>query len=244
MRVRVPDRRRHPAGPERRLHPVRPVHRRLRRRDGQDRPADAPDRLRHRPQHRSGTRRGLRREYRFVRVRTLLYVAIIALVGGVMTFALGHAHRAVAQRPARSQPGVRASFRWRDPQRLHGAHQPTSAPDAREFTLSISGLAGSLVDVVQTRADGRFMRRGRPGPDARDPRAGDGLRGPSAIRPRRSTSISTTSASGERASASDYFRAPEENDNDAPTRMPARAADRGRIGADLPDRVLRRRSRS
>ena len=32
-------------GPQSRLHPVRPVHRRLRRRDGQDRPADAADRL-------------------------------------------------------------------------------------------------------------------------------------------------------------------------------------------------------
>ena len=33
---------------------------------------------------------------------------------------------------------------------------PTSARTA-EFTLSITGLAGSLLDVVQTREDGRFM---------------------------------------------------------------------------------------
>ena len=38
-------------GAESRLHPVRAVHRRLRRRDGEDRPAAAADRLRHRPQH-------------------------------------------------------------------------------------------------------------------------------------------------------------------------------------------------
>ena len=29
--------------------------------------------------------------------------------------------------------------------------------ERREFTLSISGLAGSLLDVVQTREDGRFV---------------------------------------------------------------------------------------
>ena len=36
---RLPDRRRHPQRPQSRLHPVRAVHRRLRRGDGQDRPA-------------------------------------------------------------------------------------------------------------------------------------------------------------------------------------------------------------
>ncbi len=38
-------------GAEHGLHPVRPVHRRLRQRDAQDRTARAPDRLRHRRQH-------------------------------------------------------------------------------------------------------------------------------------------------------------------------------------------------
>ena len=50
------------AGAEPRLHPVRAVHRRLRCRDGQDRPPDAADRLRHRPQHpssRARTRAGV-----------------------------------------------------------------------------------------------------------------------------------------------------------------------------------------
>ena len=49
-------------GAEPRLHPMRPVHRRLRRRDGQDRPADPADRLRHRRQHqapRAGAAAGL-----------------------------------------------------------------------------------------------------------------------------------------------------------------------------------------
>ena len=51
VRLCLPDRRRHPQRAQSRLHPVRAVHRRLRRRDGEDRPAAAADRLRYRPQH-------------------------------------------------------------------------------------------------------------------------------------------------------------------------------------------------
>ncbi len=51
MRACLPDRRRYPRRPQSRLHPMRAVHRRLRRGDGEDRPADAADRLRHRHQH-------------------------------------------------------------------------------------------------------------------------------------------------------------------------------------------------
>ena len=51
MRACLSDRRRYPRRPQSRLHPVRPVHRCLRRGDGEDRPADSPHRLRHRHQH-------------------------------------------------------------------------------------------------------------------------------------------------------------------------------------------------
>ena len=43
-------------GRQSRLHPVRPVHRCLRRRHEQARPADRPNRLRHRPQHQAAHR--------------------------------------------------------------------------------------------------------------------------------------------------------------------------------------------
>ena len=45
MRRGLPDRHRHPRRRAARLHPVRPLHRRLRYRDDQDRPADPADRL-------------------------------------------------------------------------------------------------------------------------------------------------------------------------------------------------------
>ena len=45
VRQCLPDRRRHPQRLAARLHSVRPVHRRLRRGDEEDRPADAADRL-------------------------------------------------------------------------------------------------------------------------------------------------------------------------------------------------------
>ena len=45
MRRGLPDRHRHPRRPAARMHPLRPVHRCLRQRDGQDRPPDPADRL-------------------------------------------------------------------------------------------------------------------------------------------------------------------------------------------------------
>ena len=57
MRACLPDRRGHPARAEPRLHPVRAVHRRLRRRDGQDRSPHAAHRLRYRPQYPSSRAR-------------------------------------------------------------------------------------------------------------------------------------------------------------------------------------------
>ena len=51
VRRGVPDRHRHPRRLAARLHPVRPVHRRLRQRDDEDRPGNPADRLRQRHQH-------------------------------------------------------------------------------------------------------------------------------------------------------------------------------------------------
>jgi polyferredoxin len=80
-------------------------------------------------------------------------------------------------------------------------------PERREFTLSISGLAGSLLDVVQTRDDGRFVIE--VGPDqTREVRV---LVTDYMDLPPTSTPISFhlyDVVTGERAAASDYFRAP------------------------------------
>src|SRR4029450_5300483 len=79
--------------------------------------------------------------------------------------------------------------------------------ERREFTLSISGLAGSLLDVVQTREDGRFVID--VGPDqTREVRV---LVTDYAEMPPASTPITFhlyDVLTGERASAGDYFRAP------------------------------------
>jgi len=81
-------------------------------------------------------------------------------------------------------------------------------PERREFTLSLSGLAGSLLDVVQTRPDGRFVID--VGPDqTREIRV---LVTDYAEHPADSTAINFhlyDAMTGERASASDYFRAPQ-----------------------------------
>ena len=78
MRRRVPDRHRHPQRPAARLHPVRPLHRRLRHRDDQDRPGNPPDRLRQRHQHSRRREAGKPPIYRIVRPRTVIYAAMIA----------------------------------------------------------------------------------------------------------------------------------------------------------------------
>jgi polyferredoxin len=79
--------------------------------------------------------------------------------------------------------------------------------ERREFTLSISGLAGALVDVVQTREDGRFVVE--VGPDqTREVRV---LVTDYAELPPPSTPINFhlyDVITGERASASDHFRGP------------------------------------
>jgi cytochrome c oxidase accessory protein FixG len=145
-------------------------------------------------------------EYRFVRMRTLLYVAIIAAVAGVMTFALvTRTAQSISVLHDRNPIFVRLSDGA-----IRNAYTVRIAnkrPERREFTLSITGLAGSLLDVVQTREDGRFVVD--VGPDqTREIRV---LVTDYADMPAASTPINFhlyDVVTGERASAGDYFRAP------------------------------------
>ena len=150
---------------------------------------------------------GLPYEYRLVRMRTALYLAIIAAVAGLMTFALiTRTAQSISVLHDRNPVFVRLSDGA-----IRNAYTVRIAnkrPERREFTLSMSGLAGSLLDVVQTREDGRFVIE--VGPDqTREVRI---LVTDYADRPPASTPINFhlyDAASGERASAGDYFRAPE-----------------------------------
>ncbi len=153
-------------------------------------------------------REGLPPEYRFARTRTLMYVAIIAIVGGVMSFALiTRTAQSISVLHDRNPIFVRLSDgAIRNAYTVRIANKRS---DRREFALSLSGLAGSLLDVVQTRDDGRFVVD--VGPDqTREVRV---LVTDYADRPAGSTPVNFhlyDVGTGERASASDYFRAPGE----------------------------------
>jgi cytochrome c oxidase accessory protein FixG len=146
-------------------------------------------------------------EYRFMRLRTALYAVIIAVVGGVMTFALAsRTAQSISVLHDRNPVFVRLSDGA-----IRNAYTVRIAnkrPERREFTLNVTGLAGSLLDVVQTREDGRFVVD--VGPDqTREIRV---LVTDYADRPAGSTAINFhlyDVITGERASAGDYFRAPE-----------------------------------
>jgi cytochrome c oxidase accessory protein FixG len=144
--------------------------------------------------------------HRFARMRTMLYVAIIAAVGGVMTFALATRDaQGLSVIHDRNPVFVRLSDGA-----LRNAYTvriSNKRSERREFTLSISGLSGSLLDIVQTRPDGRFVVD--VGPDqTREVRV---LVTDYADMPPASTPITFhlyDVQTGERASATDYFRAP------------------------------------
>src|SRR3954467_5001797 len=149
---------------------------------------------------------GLAPEFRFVRMRTALYVAIIALVGGVMTFALvTRTAQSISVIHDRNPIFVRLSDGA-----LRNAYTvriSNKRSDRREFALSLSGLPGSLLDVVQTRDDGRFVVE--VGPDqTREVRVlvTDYVPNPPASTPIPFPLYDVIT--GERAAASDYFRAP------------------------------------
>jgi cytochrome c oxidase accessory protein FixG len=146
-------------------------------------------------------------EYRLLRMRTALYAVIIAAVGGVMTLALAtRTAQSISVLHDRNPIFVRLSDgAIRNAYTVRVANKRA---ERREFTLGITGLAGSLLDVVQTREDGRFVVD--VGPDqTREIRV---LVTDYADRPAGSTPINFhlyDVMTGERASAGDYFRAPE-----------------------------------
>jgi cytochrome c oxidase accessory protein FixG len=146
-------------------------------------------------------------EYRFMRLRTALYAVIIAAVGGVMTFALiTRTAQSISVLHDRNPIFVRLSDgAIRNAYTVRIANKRA---ERRAFTLNMTGLSGSLLDVVQTREDGRFVVD--VGPDqTREIRV---LVTDYADRPGASTSVNFhlyDVVSGERASAGDYFRAPE-----------------------------------
>ena len=82
-----------------RMHQLRAVHRRLRRGDGQGRPAQRADRLRHRGQYRRRMK-GEKSRFRFVRPRTLALCRPLALVGAIMTLQSRHARHTGTRRAA------------------------------------------------------------------------------------------------------------------------------------------------
>ena len=142
--------------------------------------------------------------YHFVRLRTALYVVIIALVCGTMTFALATRNaQSISVLHDRNPVFVRLSDgAVRNAYTVRIANKRS---ERREFTLSISGLAGSLLDVVQEREDGRFVID--VGPDqTREVRV---LVTDYALAPPPSTPVTFhlyDVVTGERASAGDYFR--------------------------------------
>jgi len=144
--------------------------------------------------------------YHFVRMRTALYVAIIAVVAGVMTFTLAtRTAQGISVIHDRNPIFVRLSDGA-----LRNAYTVriiNKRGERREFALSLSGLAGSLIDIVQTRDDGRFVVD--VGPDqTREVRVlvTDYVDFPPASTP--ITFHLYDVITGERASAADYFRAP------------------------------------
>ena len=144
--------------------------------------------------------------FKIVRMRTALYAAIIAAVAGVMVYALVvreaqsinviHDRNPIFVRL--SDGAIRNGYTIRI---------INKRPEAREFTLGITGLAGSLVDFIPPREDGRFVID--VGPDqTRELRV---LVTDYALTPAPTTPITFhlyDVMSGERAAASDHFRAP------------------------------------
>ena len=147
MRLRLPDRRRHPQRAQSRLHPVRALHRRLRCGDGEDRPAGAADRLRYRPQHQAPAGGPDRRPINIVRMRTALYAAIIALVGAVMLYTLAtRRSEAISVIHDRNPMFVRLS----DGELRNGftVRILNKALETRSFVLTVDGLTDIDLKVV------------------------------------------------------------------------------------------------
>src|SRR5262249_50256220 len=129
-----------------RLYPVRALHRRLRRRDGEDRPPAAADRLRHRSQHQASAA-GQDNVFKIVRVRTALYVANIALVGGVMLYTLAtRTSEGLSVLHVRNPIFVRLS----DGALRNGytVRVLNKTLETRRFMLAADGLADAFLEVA------------------------------------------------------------------------------------------------
>ncbi len=145
---------------------------------------------------------------RIVRTRTVLYAAIIALVGGIMLYTLATRHDlALSVIHDRNPAYVRladGSLRNGYTIRILNKRLQT-----REFIIATQGLSGSIVDVVGVplRADGRLVVD--VGPDqTREIRA---LVTDYGVAPPASTPITffaIDAETGERAQAPDYFHGP------------------------------------
>jgi cytochrome c oxidase accessory protein FixG len=146
--------------------------------------------------------------FNLVRVRTMLYLAVITMVGGVMLYTLAtRSAEAISVIHERNPMFVRLSDGAL--RNAYTVRVSNKRLDTREFVLSISGLAGSFVEVVgaQKRDDRKMMIE--VGPDqTREFRVlvtsyNDAL--PSSAR------IGfhlLDAATGERADASDFFWGP------------------------------------
>jgi cytochrome c oxidase accessory protein FixG len=101
---------------------------------------------------------GLPQVFNFVRMRTLLYAAVIAITGGVMIYTLATRHsEAIAVIHDRNPLFVRMSDGAI--RNAYTARIINKRHTVREFALSVSGLPGSFVDVVgaSQRADRRTV---------------------------------------------------------------------------------------
>ena len=246
MRARLPDRRRHPQRAESRLHPVRAVHRCLRRRDGEDRPAGAADRLRHRPQHQARGRRASADLQASCACAPRSMPRSSRVVGGVMTLHAGDARQRKAS--ASSTTAIRCSCGLSDGaiRNAYTVRIVNKRSERREFTLSIDGPRRLAARSSVQTARRRPLRRSR---SARTRRARcASLVTDYADLPPASTPITFhlyDVMTGERRSRRRLFPRPlQEDDNDMPpTTSRACAQLTGRTVLLLPGRVLRRRAR-
>lgn len=146
--------------------------------------------------------------YQLVRMRTILYAGLIAIVGGVMLYTLATRHSVgISVIHDRNPMFVRLSDGA--VRNAYTIRIVNKRLETREFMLALSGLSGSLIDFVglPERSDGRFVIE--VGPDrTRELRV---LVTDYSLSPPQSAPIAfhlTDLASRERATANDHFFGP------------------------------------
>jgi len=152
--------------------------------------------------------KGLTPVIRIVRARTLLYTALIAIVGGVMLYALvGRSHYGLAVIHDRNPLYVRLSDG--SIRNAYTVRFVNKDAEEREFSLGVSGLDAASVDIVGNEGDGPRRLTVAVGPDqTREVRvlvsAKAGVSGGSL--PLSFTALADNGATS--VSATDYFRTP------------------------------------